>query len=264
MSSPPRILPGLVSVTFRKLSPAEIVALVRRAGLSGIEWGGDIHAPHGDVIRAREVRQRTIDAGLRVAAYGSYYRAGGGNPDNPDFARVLESAVALGAPTIRVWPGGIGSAKLDSDGRKRVVNDLLRIADLAAQAGLSISTEFHDGTLTDTNDSARLLLDEARRPNLFTCWQPHNGEPTPECVSGLRAVLHRVSNIHVFHWWPTAAQRHPLADGSARWAEFWRELATLEGERFALLEFVRDDAESAFLEDAATLRSWLSASPASA
>jgi hypothetical protein len=28
----------LVSVTFRKLSPVEIVALVREAGLAGIEW----------------------------------------------------------------------------------------------------------------------------------------------------------------------------------------------------------------------------------
>ena len=257
MSSSRRILPGLVSVTFRKLSPAEIVALAQRAGLVGIEWGGDIHAPHGDIPRAHEARKLTLDAGLRIAAYGSYYRAGGGAPDNPDFARVLDSAVALGAPTIRVWPGGVGSAKLDADGRKRVVDDLIRIADLAAPAGVSISTEFHDGTLTDTNDSARRLLAETPHPNLFTYWQPHNGEPTPECVDGLRAILPRVSNVHVFHWWPTAAERHPLAAGAARWAEFFRELAPLPDTRFALLEFVRDDAEAAFFEDAATLREWL-------
>ena len=59
---------GLVSVTFRKLSPAEIVDLVRQAGLNCIEWGGDIHVPHGDCVRAREVRQRTLAAGLTVAA----------------------------------------------------------------------------------------------------------------------------------------------------------------------------------------------------
>ncbi len=248
-----------MSVTFRKLSPVEIVALAKRTGLVGIEWGGDIHAPHGDLARAREARRLTLEAGLRVAAYGSYYRAGGENADNPDFARVLDSAVALGAPTIRVWPGGAGSARLDADGRKRVVDDLLRVADLASRAGVSVSTEFHDGTLTDTNDSARRLLAEAPHPNLFTYWQPHNGEPTLECVEGMRAVLPRVSNVHVFHWWPTSAQRHPLADGAARWAEFWRELAPAKGERFALLEFVRDDAEAALLEDAATLHAWLAA-----
>lgn len=251
------LLPGLVSVTFRKLAPHEIAALVRRAGLAGIEWGGDIHVPHGDLARAREVRTATLDAGLRVAAYGSYYRAGWSERNGLPFARVLDTAAALGAPTIRVWPGGTASARTDADARHAVVEDLIRISADAAGAGISISTEFHGDTLTDTNESAARLLREAAHPGLFTCWQPHNGEETAECAAGLRAVLPRVSNAHVFHWWPTAAERRPLAEGEARWAEFLRELATLPGERFALLEFVQDDSEAAFLRDAATLRSWL-------
>lgn len=248
---------GLVSITFRKLSPAEIVALVRKAGLTGIEWGGDVHVPHGDIGRAREVRAMTQEAGLRVAAYGSYYRAGWSETNGLPFKQVLDSAVELGAPTIRVWPGTKGSADVDEAGRRAVVEDLRRIAEMAAQVGLTISTEFHGGTLTDTNESARRLLDEVGHRALFTCWQPHNGEGTAECVEGLRAVLPRVSNVHVFHWWPTAAERHPLADGVARWAEFWRELKSLSGERFAMLEFVQGDSGDAFLRDAATLRSWL-------
>jgi len=67
------IFPGLVSITFRKLSPEQIIELVRKAGLSGIEWGGDIHVPHGDIARAKEVKSMTKEAGLRVAVYGSYY-----------------------------------------------------------------------------------------------------------------------------------------------------------------------------------------------
>ena len=251
------IHPGLVSVTFRKLSPAEIVALVRKAGLAGIEWGGDIHVPHGDIGRAREVRARTLEAGLRVAAYGSYYRAGFSEANGLPFKQVLDSAVELGAPTIRVWPGNKGSADVGENGRWAVIEDLRRIAGLAAQVGVTISTEFHGGTLTDTNDSASQLLVEVDHPNLFTCWQPHNGEATEDCVAGLRAVAPRVSNVHVFHWWPSSAERHPLAEGEARWAEFWRELKPLAGERFAMLEFVPGDAEEAFLRDAATLRRWL-------
>ena len=65
------ITTGLLSVTFRKLTPPEIVGLVRQAGLAGIEWGGDIHVPHGNLDRAREVRQMTLDAGITIAAYGS-------------------------------------------------------------------------------------------------------------------------------------------------------------------------------------------------
>lgn len=247
------IYPGLVSVTFRKLSPREIAGLVKKAGLRGIEWGGDIHVPHGDLARAREVREITMEHGLTTAAYGSYYRAGQGEGAGPAFEQVLETAVELGAPTIRVWPGTAGSDVVDEEGRWKVIHDLRRIAGLAAKAGVSVSTEFHGGTLTDTNESAGKLLVEVDHPNLFTYWQPHNGEATDVCVAGLREVLPRVTNVHVFHWWPTPAERHPLADGAERWAEFWKVIKQASGDRYALMEFVQDDAVEAFERDAVTL-----------
>ena len=251
------ILPGLVSVTFRKLTPAQIVALVKQAGLKGIEWGGDIHVPHGDLGRAREVRELTLENGLTTAAYGSYYRVGQSESAGLAFEQVLASAVELGAPTIRVWPGVAGSAETDEEGRWKIIQDLRRIAGLAARAGVSISTEFHGGTLTDTNESANKLLVEVDQPNVLTCWQPHNGEATDECIAGLREVLPRVSNIHVFHWWPTAAERHPLAEGAERWGRFLEVLKMAPGDRYALLEFVQGDAPESFVRDAATLRQWL-------
>ncbi len=251
------IYPGLVSITFRKLSPLEVADLVKKAGLRGIEWGGDIHVPHGDLGRAREVREITLEHGLVTAAYGSYYRAGQSDGSGPAFEQVLATAVELGAPTIRVWPGAAGSDTVDEDGRWKVIHDLRRIAGLAAKAGVTISTEFHGGTLTDTNESASKLLVEVDHPNLFTCWQPHNGEATDVCVDGLREVLPRMSNIHVFHWWPTSAERHPLADGAARWEKFWEVIKQAPGDRHALMEFVQGDSPEAFLRDAATLRQWL-------
>lgn len=251
------IFPGLVSVTFRKLSAAEIVALVRKAGLASIEWGGDLHVPHGAIGVAREVRALTEEAGLKVAAYGSYYRAGWSETNGLPFKQVLDSAVELGAPTIRVWPGGKASADHSAAERAAVVEDLLRIAGLAAQVGVTVTTEFHSGTLTDTNESAAALLAEAPHAGLLTGWQPHNGEETAECVAGLRAVAARVGNVHVFHWWPTSAERHALADGEARWAEFWPLIRALPGDRHALLEFVREDSPEMFLRDAGTLVRWL-------
>ncbi|MFA6962903.1 MAG: TIM barrel protein [Opitutaceae bacterium] len=251
------IYPGLVSVTFRKHSPAEVAALVKKAGLKGVEWGGDIHVPHGDLVRAREVRETTMEHGLFTAAYGSYYRAGQSENAGLAFERVLETAVELGAPTIRVWPGGAGSDATDEEGRWKIIHDLRRIVGLATKAGVSISTEFHGGTLTDTNESAGKLLVEVDHPSFYTCWQPHNGEETDDCVAGLREVQSRVSNIHVFHWWPTANERHPLVDGAERWGRFWSVLKQIPGDRFALLEFVKGDAPEAFLRDAETLRQWL-------
>jgi hypothetical protein len=57
------------------------------------------------------VRQQTLEAGLQIAAYGSYYRLGTGQLP---FQSVLETAISLGAPTIRVWAGTVGSRDADS------------------------------------------------------------------------------------------------------------------------------------------------------
>lgn len=40
-----KIKTGMTSVTFRKKSAENVIALVKEAGLDGIEWGGDIHVP---------------------------------------------------------------------------------------------------------------------------------------------------------------------------------------------------------------------------
>ena len=86
---------GLVSITFRQLSPGDIIDLVKKAGLDGIEWGGDIHVPHGDIAKAEEVYSLTRDAGLDIPAYGSYYKVGESEQEGLAFNDVLISAAAL-------------------------------------------------------------------------------------------------------------------------------------------------------------------------
>src|SRR5215211_4654031 len=120
----PMLTSGLVSITFRQLAPREIVELAAAAGLRGIEWGGDIHVPAGDLQAARRVRQLTADAGLQVLAYGSYFRFQPGTAFEP----VLETALALGAPLIRVWAGNQASAEADAAVRATIVAESRRIA----------------------------------------------------------------------------------------------------------------------------------------
>lgn len=256
-----RIKTGLVSVTFRKLSVGEIIGLVQQAGLSAIEWGGDIHVPHGDVAKAKDAMKQTRDAGLAVAAYGSYYRIIRSEEDGLPFERVLECAVALGAPTLRVWAGTISAAVADLEYRGRVAAEARRIADLAGRAGLTISFESHGGTLTDAHESAVRLLKDVNHPNVRTHWQPLNGVPMGPNLAGLRELLPWLSNVHVFHWWPTHLDRHPLADGRENWLPYLAAVAADPKDRYALLEFVRGEEPDQFLRDAATLKHWLDGLP---
>ena len=251
---------GLVSISFRKLSVREIVDLVARSGLQGIEWGGDVHVPHGDLARAREAAAMTRDAGLTVSSYGSYYRAG--EPpadDNPDFQAVLESARALGAPAIRVWSGRRASAAATAAYREQVAVDLCRIGDLAAAAGLTVACEHHGGTLTDTPASARSLYTRLEGHPVGAYWQPSLDLTCEENLAALQSLLPCLVNLHVFHWVVSAKgrERCALAAGRADWERYLRLVRPAARPHWALLEFVKDDRPEQFLEDAAALRQWL-------
>jgi sugar phosphate isomerase/epimerase len=250
------MIPGLVSITFRSLPPEEIIDLAAGAGLKTIEWGGDIHVPPGEGARAGEVGRRTRESGLSIAAYGSYYRLGFSEANGAPFAPVLESALALGAPTIRVWAGGKGSGETPPQERSAIIADALRIADLARASGLTISLEYHAGTLTDTRESVQRLMAETAHPALEFLWQPAHGERAEQGVARLRDVIPRLRHVHAFHWWPTASDRRPLAEGEERWRQYLDILRGAGKSVPCLLEFVRDDSREQFLDDAATLRDW--------
>ena len=135
----------------------------------------------------------------------------------------------------------------------------LRIAEMAARSGITISLEYHADTLTDARDSARTLMDEISHPNFIFLWQTANGEDVEQNIARLHDVTPRMGNIHVFHWWPTGADRKPLVEGEDRWKQYLDIIRATGKSRSFLLEFVRGDSQDQFLEDAATLRRWLQA-----
>ena len=50
---------GMTSVTFRKKTVEQIIAIAVKANLKGIEWGSDVHVPVGNIDRARQVGEMT-------------------------------------------------------------------------------------------------------------------------------------------------------------------------------------------------------------
>jgi sugar phosphate isomerase/epimerase len=250
------IYSGLVSVTFRQLSPEQIIDLVKQAGLDGIEWGGDIHVPHGDLKQAAELRRLTEQAGLATSAYGSYYRVGHSEAEGLSFQEVLATAIELGAPTIRVWAGRQGSAEASAAYRAQVAADSRRIAELSAAHQLTVAYEYHANTLTDHHESAVRLLQEADHPNLSTFWQPPNQADQAERLAGLNAILPKLTHIHIFNW-DSQRNRFPLAGAEAAWTAFLETIRQTGRDHYASLEFVQNDDPENFRRDAQTLKQWL-------
>lgn len=242
--------PGLLSITFRQCSVQQIIDLCVENRLKTIEWGGDVHVPHGDLTVAAEVGKNTRRHGLDVTAYGSYYKLATSPADGLEFASVLDTAVALETKAIRVWAGNRGSALADAAFRQDVIDDALRCADLAAAKDIKVCYEYHGGTLTDTLESTCDLLAATEHPYIKTLWQPPVGASREECLTGLRTIAPRLHHVHAFHWWPDYSHRHPLRDGADRWSAYVGELRALGCDPDILLEFVVADDPASLIDDA--------------
>jgi sugar phosphate isomerase/epimerase len=249
---------GLCSITFRELTPQRIVQLVAEADLDGIEWGGDVHVPHGDQTRAREVRAMTIDAGIKIVSYGSYYEAGVSEKKYLPFESVLATARELGAPNIRIWAGDRGSQQANPAFIQDVVADSLRIAEMAAKESTTVSYEYHKETLTDTLALTLELLKAVNHQNLHCYWQPPLNSNVEQNLDAIEQLSPWLSNIHVYKWlFGPPLQQLPLKQGTEEWPVYLSALVHNNQQTYALLEFVVDNSPAQFLEDARILKSWL-------
>lgn len=243
---------GLTSVTFRKKTIDEIVDLAHKAQLDGIEWGGDIHVPAGDMKAAQHAANATAAAGLSVLSYGSYFHGDEGE----DFAPVLESAKALGAPMIRIWAGRFPYEECSPEEFSRCVKAFQSAADMAGKEGITIGFEYHRGTLTQTRAGAAALLDAISRENISCYWQPNPDISLEEQLLEIDTLLPHLSTVHVFCWTGNNV-RHPLSEGLPLWKQYVEHLDRNAAPRAMILEFVEEDSPEAFLRDAATLRQLL-------
>ncbi|MCC7518727.1 MAG: sugar phosphate isomerase/epimerase [Verrucomicrobiae bacterium] len=251
----PRLSTGLCSVTFRKLSVQEILALAKHASLDVLEWGGDVHAPPTlSAAELREIGARTRDAGLQVSSYGAYFRMG----ETPEDAigPVLDAAGHLGTPVVRIWATRTPSATATPEDWKRARDLARRLADRAKAAGMTLATEFHRGFLTDTAVSAARLARETDHPNFRSFYQVYL-ETGCDLLAELEQMLPFLVHVHVYHL--AGAERRPLAEGAALWMPLLKRLAEDSRPRALLLEFVRKDAPEQLVADAATLRAWVAA-----
>lgn len=247
------MIPGVASVTFRNREPRQIIELALKAGLQGIEWGGDIHVPTDQLQKAKEIGKECIQAGLAISAYGSYYKVGKSKDLGIEFAQVLDTAEALSAPIIRIWAGDRSSGMASESYCRKVLEESLEIADQAEKRQIQLAFEFHDDTLNDTYASSLKLLSKLDHPAIKTYWQPIHGAGAELNAAGIELILPWIVGVHIFHWWPKAEARLPLIAGLDHWKKYLNSLAKAERCIPGNLEFVKEDSAEQFLEDAQIL-----------
>ena len=256
---------GLVSISFRKKSINELINASKDAGLEYIEWGGDVHIPMGKIKHARRVRQKMNGSGVKSASYGSYfgliYHCDEHFP--MPFKRVLKTAKALTAKTVRVWLGWpyCGCKKgcnvfLCEKYYKKNVAVTRKLCDEAKKYGLTLSIECHFKTLSDEYHDTLKFLQTVDRDNLRLYWQPNHARGFEYNLEALKALRPYISNVHVFNW-DEKGEKSSLGTerGIYEWTEYLKVLNDENSEeRICFLEFMPDGELSSLKTEAKILK----------
>ncbi|MGW4109851.1 sugar phosphate isomerase/epimerase family protein [Actinosynnema sp. NPDC004786] len=108
--------------------------------------------------RAARVRAEVADAGLEVACLAGYAKVCGPGPVVDELRALVELAVLLGAPAVRVFPGGDGTR----DGGAAAVERIGAVLPDLRAAGVRLLVETHDSH--PTGAAARRLVEPFAEP----------------------------------------------------------------------------------------------------
>ena len=245
--------PGLVSISFRSLTPEEVIRLCANTGLTRIEWGTDSHVK--TPAAATEVFRAGLKAGVQPCSCGSYYKLGVSPKE--DLRNVLEIAKELHTDTVRIWGGNRGSADLTESDFANLVKEGYAAAELAKTYGITLCLECHPNTVTDRYESELRFLKAISHPNMRTYWQPNQFESFQYNMEAAEALAADTKIIHVFAWSPT--ERFPLEQHLETWTDYLSVFHKTGGTYGTLLEFMPDNRPESLEHEAHTLRQLLSA-----
>ena len=240
---------GLTSVSFRSLSVDAVIELASRSGVDGIEWGSDVHVPETDVENARRVAHKTVDAGLSVISYGSYFYLGEGI----DFTPYVDAAVAMNTKVIRIWGGKKERDEILPEEYAMLVREMRDVGALAAKRGITVALEYHGHSITATAEDAVRFIDDVGMDNVRLYWQEIIGRSLEDNLADIDLVLPYLVNVHVFNYVERKQELLGYADGPERWQKYKAKIASVTNSPAFMVEFCKGGLAESFLSDAAVL-----------
>ena len=234
---------GLVSISFRKHSPQEILVAIQSTPLTCIEWGSDVHCPPE---KAAELAALQQEYGVECCSYGTYFRLG----ETPleELPAYIDAAKKLGTAILRLWCGNRNSEDYAPAERDTLFAACRQAASLAERAGVTLCMECHNNTYTNRKESALELMKAISSPAFRMYWQPNQFRSHRENTESARLLAPYTERIHVFHW--IGKEKFPLQEGADLWREY---LPAFRGQPL-LLEFMPDGLLSTLPTEAEALK----------
>lgn len=237
---------GLVSISFRSLSPKELVDSCRASGLSHIEWGSDVHVKANDKETLSAVLTLQKESGIICSSYGTYFKLG--VHDTNELPSYVETAKALGTSILRIWGGDKDFAKMSEADRAHFLSEGKKAAAIAEKYGVTLCLECHNGTVTDCLDGAKFIIGGVDSPAFQMYWQPNQYKSIEENLAYAEWAAPYTKVIHVFNWQENL--RFPLGEAIELWKRY---LSCFDGSQSLLLEFMPNNKIEELQEEAKAL-----------
>ena len=238
---------GLVSVSFRGLTPEQVASAAKDAGLPFVEWGSDVHAPWEMAEKLKEVCRAQKAYGLRCCSYGTYFRLA--VTPMEELPGYIRAAKILGTDILRLWCGTKKREDCTEEDRAYLLDQCRQAAAIAEREGVTLCLECHRNSYTETKEGALDVMQAVDSPAFRMYWQPNQWRTIEENVEYARLLKDYITHIHVFQW--KEKLRFPLREGLSEWKTYLKELP---GEHMLLLEFMPDDDVASLPEEARALR----------
>ena len=242
---------GLVSVSFRKHTPKEILNAMQACGLSVIEWGSDVHAPCTDHERIGQIVAMQESLGISCSSYGTYFKLG--QTPIGELPRYIDAAHRLKTDVLRLWCGTRSGDAMTAEERDSLLAQACQAAELAEREGVTLCMECHKQTFTERPEDALELMRVVNSKHFRMYWQPFQWLEAGENLLIAKKLSLHVEHLHVFQWKGT--QRFSLHEGIGEWQEY---LGALPAPRTLLLEFMPDDSLATLAQEADALRTIVS------
>lgn len=240
---------GMTSLTLGGYTPAQVITVAKEAGIQGIEWGvSEGHMALKDAQRAQIIRKLSQESGIEIFSLGAYCYM----EDREECDQVLETAVLLGAPVIRIWAGTKPPCECEESYKDLIAKNTFYMAERAVKRGIKLGFEYHPWTLTETAEDAVDLIKRVNHPSVALYWQPSGGLSIEKNVHNRNLVLPMcVGNIHVQNYSSTAGYGL-LSEIRERLEVYFGDIR--HEDYHVMIEFVKDGSVENLKADAAALQ----------
>lgn len=241
---------GLCSVTFRKKSAAQVIEIAKNAGISYIEWGGDVHITNTE--EARIVKSICNNEGIKISSYGSYFNSA--EFDKKKWEQICEIAKIMNAKSVRIWLGKKNSEETADKEYRTLLENTKQMCDIAKKYSLTVSPECHDNTFNNNTDAILRFKKDLQRENFSTYFQSRYFRMEYD-LDRIDRTFDFIQNVHISYRDLKREQRFRKKDKNYL-DTLLKKLIEKNFNGIVMVEFVDFDSENVFYKDIRKLKSY--------